>query len=109
MKAAISGDLADMLCIAVFVDGELKSVLTGMSAYRVGPITQGEAYTTLADSTALLTAATTGFTFDLTASGTIGNSAEITIAAWLDGESLVSSEAGKSAAFDFNFTAAPLA
>ena len=108
MKAAISGDLADMLCIAVFVDGKLKAVLTNMAAYRVGPITQGDEYTELADSTALLTAATTGFTFDLTASGTIENNAEITVAAWLDGESLVSSKAGKSAAFDFSFTAAPI-
>ena len=109
VKATISGDLEDMLLIAVFVNGKLEGILTNMSAYRVGPITAGNDYNDLAESTNYLVAATTGFTFDLNAKGQSGNSAEITLAAWLDGESLVSADAGKAASFDLSFTAAPKA
>lgn len=109
VKANISGDLSDMLLIAVFVNGKLEGILTNMSAYRVGPVVGGDVYTDLADSTNYLVAAGTGFTFDLEAKGNVGNSAEITLAAWLDGESLVSSKAGQNAAFDLSFTAAPKA
>ncbi len=109
VKATISGELSDMLLIAVFVNGNLEGILSNMTAYRVGPVVAGNNYNDLEESSNYLYAATTGFTFDLTASGVTGNYAQITLAAWLDGESLVSSKAGQAAAFDLSFSAVPKA
>ena len=108
-KATITGDLADMLLIAVFVDGKLGGIISNRTQYTVGPVVAGQDYTAL-DETAdeFLKTAANGFTFDLAASGTTGNEAVITINAWLDGEALVSSKAGLGAGFELSFTAAPI-
>ena len=106
VTATVGGDLASMLCIAVYVNDKLQGILTNMTAYNIGPVADGTDYTTLNTSSDLRYAPNVGFTFDLGAKGSGSNEATISINAWLDGRALESSNAGKSATFDLSFKAA---
>lgn len=104
MTATFTGDNKAGLLIAVFVNGELKAVLTERTDYKVGPVTTGQDSSLLQSKTDLIVDPTEGFTFDLAKdSDSNDNYAEITINAWLDGNWLTQSYAGGTAGFTFDF------
>ena len=104
MTATFTGDLADMVNVAVFFGGDLKVVFNNAGAkYTVGPVVEGALANALVDSAANAVNGATGYTFELPANG--GN-VQITVKAWLDGEMLTSPDAGKNAGFSFNFNQA---
>lgn len=110
MTAEFTGDNAEKLLVAVFVDNELKAIITEVSQYVVGTIGTGNVTNAndLTKTSALKVAPSTGFEFSLAAKADAGtaHTAEIKIMAWLDGTLLTSANAGKTTTFSFGFTAA---
>ena len=101
MKASFTGDIKNMVNVAVFIDGTLVAIFNEAGAtYKVGPVVEDQAPSTVLASATAATSGADGYIFTVAKNG--GYKA-ITIKAWLDGELLTSPNAGKTAGFSFNF------
>ena len=96
----------DILCVAVFVNGNLKGIFTKQSAYAAGTVTQGQNMSTVDDKgTAFILGAADTISIELTANNTSasGDNAYIQVKAWFDGTDLNQTKADMDAGFTLTF------
>lgn len=85
----ISGDNASALCVAMFVDGKLKGIMTAADEISYGAIVAGAEISSLSkESEIIRKSGELNFYLDSSASEEGGNVAEIRLVAWYDGNSL---------------------
>lgn len=114
MTCNIGGENANKLLVAVFVNDKFAGIFTQKTGYTVGSgLDDDKCVKTGNEAVSLETEEDTGIaeniTFTLAKSGESGDSAQITLKAWLDGNDLTQSYANKTATFAFTFDTAPVA
>lgn len=115
MSCEITGDLANQIVVAVYVDGKFAAIFTNISAGYTygeitGPVTVEEVTTQQAASSLAKDAELTKSYVDVALGAKVADGTahfeEVSFYAWLDGSATQDAQAGKEVSIKFNFTVA---